>query len=68
MLEPAEVNLTTATAYNSPSVTLIAKQIPDMDFACKTTTKTNLNRKFLGTYIFAQISISPYSVTGRTLV
>jgi len=68
MLEPAEVVLTTSTAYNSPSTTLIAQLIPEMDSACKTTPKTNLNRKFLRTFIFAQISIVPYSVTGRTLV
>jgi len=57
-----EVVLTISTAYNSPSITLIAKQIPEMDSACKTTPKTNLNRKFLKTFIFAQISIAPYSV------
>jgi len=68
MLEPAEVVLTTSTSYNSPSITLIAKWIPEMDSACKTTPITNLNRKFLRTFIYAQISIAPYSVTGRTLV
>jgi len=68
MLEPAEVVLTTSTAYNSPSITLIAKQIPEMDSACKRTHKTNLNRRFLRTFIFAQICIAPYSVTGLTLV
>jgi len=68
MLEPAEVVLTASTAYNSPSITLIEKRIPEMDSACKTTPKTNLNREFLRTFIFAQISIAPYSVTGRTLV
>jgi len=68
MLEPAEVVLTTSTAHNSPGITLIAKRIPEMDSACETTHKTNLNRKFLGTFIFAQISISSYRVTGRTLV
>jgi len=68
MLEPAEVVLTTSIAYNSPSITLIAKRIPEMDSACNTTPKTNLNRKFLRTVIFAQISIASYSVPGRTLV
>jgi len=68
MLEPAEVVLTTSTSCNSPSITLIAKRIPEMDSACKTTPKTNLNRNFLRTFIFAQISIAPYSVIGRTLV
>jgi len=68
MLEPAEVVLTTSTAYNSPNVTLIAKRIPEMDSECKTTPKTILNRKFLRTVIFAQISIAPYSVTEHTLV
>jgi len=68
MLEPAEVVLTASTAYNSPSITPIAKRIPEMDSACKTTPKTNLNREFLRTFIFAQISIAPYRVTGRTLV
>jgi len=66
MLEPAELVLTTSTALNSPSITLIAKRIPEMDSGCKTSPKTNLNRKFLRTLIFAQISIAPYSVTGRT--
>jgi len=68
MLEPAEVVLTTSTPYSPPNVTLIAKRIPEMDSACKTTPKTNLNRKFLRTFIFDQISITPYSVTGRTWV
>jgi len=68
MLEPAEVVLTTSTAYNWPRISLIAKRIPEMDSACNTTSKTNLNRKFLRTFIFAQISISSDSVTGRTLV
>jgi len=68
VLEPAEVVLTTSTAYNSPCITLIAKQIPEMDSAYKTTPKTNLNRKFLRTFIFAQISIAAYGVTRRTLV
>jgi len=68
MLEPAEGVLRSSTAYDLPSITLIAKRIPEMDSACKTTPKTNLNRKFLGTFIFAPISIAPYSVTGRTLV
>jgi len=68
MLEPAELVLTISTAYKSPSITLIAKRIPEMDSACQTTPKTNLNRKFLRTFIFAQISIAPYSDTGRTLV
>jgi len=68
MLEPAEVVLTTSAAYSSPNVTLIAKRIPEMDLACKITPKTNLNRKFLRTFILAQISIATYSVTGRTLV
>jgi len=68
MLEPAEVVLTTSAAYNSPNINLIAKRIPEMDSACKATPKTNLDRKFLRTFIFAQISIGPYSVTGRTFV
>jgi len=68
MLEPAEVVLTTSTAYNPPSISLIAKRIPEMDSECKTTTKTNLNRKFLRTYIFSQIYIASYRVTGCTLV
>jgi len=68
VLEAEEVVLTTSTAYNSPGITLIAKRIPEMDSASKTTPKTNLNLKFLGTLIFAQIFIVPYSVTGRTLV
>jgi len=68
MLEPAEIVLTTSAAYSSPNITLIAKWIPEMDSACKTTPKTNLNRKSLRTFIFAQISIAPYSVTGHTLV
>jgi len=68
MLEPAEVLLSTSTAYNSPSITLIAKLMLEMDLAYKTTPKTNLNRKFLRTFIFAQISIAPYGVTRRTLV
>jgi len=68
MLEPAEVILTTSTAYNSPSITLIRKRIPEMHSACKTTPRTNLNPKFLRTFIFAQISIATYGVTGHTLV
>jgi len=68
MLEPAEVVLTTSTSYNSPNVTPIPTRIPEMDSACKTTPKTNMNRKFLRTFIFAQISIAPYSGIGRTLV
>jgi len=68
MIEPAEVLLTTTTAYNSPSISLIAKRFPEIDLACKTTPKSNLNQKFLRTFIFAQISIAPYSVIGRTLV
>jgi len=68
MLEPAEVVLTTSTTYASPSITLIAKRIPEMDSACKTTPKTNLTRKSLRTFIFPQISIAPHSVTGLTLV
>ena len=68
MLEPAEVVLTTSSAYNLPAKTLIAKRIPEMDSACKTTPRTNLNRKFRRTFIFAQISIASSSVTGRTLV
>jgi len=68
MLEPVEVVLTTSTAHSSPSITLIAKRIPDMDSLCKTTPKTNLQRKFLRTSIFGQISIAPHSVTSRTLV
>jgi len=68
MLERAEVVLTTSTAYNSPSITLIAKPIPEMDSACKTTPITNLNRKCVRSFIFGQISITPYSVTGRILV
>jgi len=67
MLEPAVV-LTTSTAHSSRSATLIPKWIPEMDSACKTTPKTNLNRKFLITFIFGQISIAPYSVTKRTQV
>ena len=66
--EPAEVVLTTSTAHNSPSITLMAKRIAEMDSVCKTAPETNLNRKFLRTFICAQISIAPYSVTGRTLV
>jgi len=68
MLEPAEVVLTTSTAYTSPGITLIAKRIPEMDSACKTTPRTKLNRRFLRTFIVAQISIASYSITGRTLV
>ena len=68
MLEPTEVDLTTSTAYNSAGVTLNAKRISEMDSECKTTPKTNLNQKFLRTFIFARISIAPYSVTGCTLV
>jgi len=68
MLDPAEVILTTSTAYNSPSVTLIAKRFPELDPACKTNPRTYLNREFLRSLIFAQISIALYSVTGRTLV
>jgi len=67
MLEPAEVVLTTSAADSSPNITLIAKRIPDVDSACKTTPRSNLNLKFLKTFIFAQISTAPYSVTGRTL-
>jgi len=63
MLEPAEVVLTTSTAYSPPSITLIAKRVPEMDSACKTTPKTNLNRMFLRTFIFPQISIASDSVT-----
>jgi len=58
MLEPAEVVLTTSAAYGSPYITLIAKRIPEMDSACKTTPKTNLNQKYLRTFIFAQIPIA----------
>ena len=68
MLEPAEVVLTTSTAYNSPCITLIAKRIPEVDSAYKTTPETKLNLKFLRTFIFAHISIAPYRVTRRTLV
>jgi len=68
MLEPAEVVLTTLTTYSSPRINLIAKRISEMDSACKTTTKTNLNRNFLRTFFLAQISIAPYGVTTRTLV
>jgi len=62
MLEPAEVVLTTSIAYNLPGIALIAKRGPEMDSACKTTPKTNLNQTFLRTYILAQISISWYSL------
>jgi len=68
MLDPAEVILTASTAYNSASITLIAKRIQEMDSTCKSTTKTKLNREFLRTLILAQISIAPYIVTGRTLM
>jgi len=68
MLEPVEVVLTVSVAYNSPSITLIAKWIPKMDSTYKTTRKPNLNRKNLGTFNFAQISIASYSITGLTLV
>jgi len=68
MLEPTEVVLTPSIALNLSSIALIPKLILEMDYACKTTPKTNLNRKFLRTFIFAQISIAPYSVTGCTLV
>jgi len=68
MLEPAEAVLATTTAYISPSVTLIAKRIPVMDSACKTTPEIILNPKFLRIFIFAQISIAPYIVTRHTLV
>jgi len=68
MLEPAEIVSATSTAYNSPGITLIAKRISEMDSACKITRRINLNRKFLRTFIFAQISIAPYSITGRTLL
>jgi len=68
MLEPEEVILTTSTAFSSPGITLIAKGIPEMDSACNTTTKTNVNRKFLRTLIFALISIAPESVPRRFLV
>ena len=68
MQEPAEVILTTSTAYNPPIVTLITKRIPEMDSACKCTPKTNLTRMFLKTFIFARISIAPYCATGHTLV
>jgi len=67
MLEPVEVVLTNSAAYSSPNITLIAKRIPEMDSAWKTTHKTNLNRKSLINSIFAQIFIAPYSFTGRTL-
>jgi len=66
--EAADVDLTTSTAHSLPSITLIAKRIPEMDSACKTTPKTNLISKILRTFIIAQMSIAPYSVTGRTLV
>jgi len=68
MLELAEVNITTSTAHSSPGRTLITERIPEMDSACKTTPKTNLNRKFLTTFIFTEISIAPYTVTRHTLV
>jgi len=68
MLEPAEFILTTSTAYNLPGITLIANWISEMDSACKTTPKTNLNRRFLRKFNLAQIPIATYSVTGRTLV
>jgi len=68
MLEPAELVLTSSTAYNLPSITLIVKRIPEMDSTCKASPKTNLDRKFLRTFIFAQISIARYSITERTLV
>ena len=59
ILEPAEVVLTISTAYDSPGIALIAKRIPETDSACKTTSKTKLNQKFLRTFIFAQISLAP---------
>jgi len=68
MLEHAEVVLTTSIALNSPSMTLIAERIPEMDSVCKTTPQANLNRKFPRTFIFAQISIATLSVSRRTLV
>jgi len=68
MLEPAEVVLRTSTAYGLPSITLIAKWITEMDLPYKTTPKTNLNRKFLTTFIFPQTPIASYSVTRCTLV
>ena len=43
ILEPAEVVLTTSTAYSRPSIALIPKRIPEMDSACNTTLETNLN-------------------------
>ena len=68
MVALVQVVLETSTAYNSPFITLIAKRIPTMDSACKAMTKTNLDQKFRRTFIFAQISIAPYSVTKHTLV
>jgi len=68
MLDPAEVVLTISTGHNSHSVTPIAERIPEMDSAGKTTSKTNVTRKFLRTYILAHIRIAPYSVTRQTLV
>jgi len=56
MLEAVEVVITTATVHNPPSITLITKRIPEMDSACKTTHRNNLNRKFLSYFIFAQLS------------
>ena len=68
MLEHAEVDLTTSTAHNSPGITLIVILIPETDSACKTTPKTNLNRKLLRTFIYAQICITPYRIMGPSLV
>ena len=68
MLAYAEIVSTILTAYNSPCLTLIAKWIPEIDSACTSTAKTNLNRKFMRTFILALISIALYRVTGRTVV
>jgi len=68
MLEPGEVVLTRITAHASPSIIMIAKWIREMDLVYKTTLKTTLNRNFLRTFIFTQISIAPYTVSGHTLV
>jgi len=68
IVEPAEVVLTTSTGPNLPGMTLIAKRIPEMDSTCTTTLKTNLNGKFLRTFILPQLSMAPYSVIGRTLI
>jgi len=43
MSEPGEIVLTTSTAHDPPSLTLIAKRIPEIDSAYKTTPKTNWN-------------------------